>query len=195
MTEIFNKFVQEDITPDEYYVLHCIKEKIVPNNFVNNSLQVTKLKRYDWLNEDLTLTNKSLIFMAEINSFFKKTKAKTLQDLLGTKFIDRIQEYIELFPNRKLSSGKYARTTSKNLETSFKWFFENYSYDWETIIKATEKYVDDYSIRNYEFMRTSQYFIRKQNIDKSFESDLATYCELLNNGFDEPETYFKERIV
>jgi hypothetical protein len=195
MTEIFNKFVQEDITPDGYYVLHCIKEKIVPNNFVNNSLQVTKLKRYDWLNEDLTLTNKSLIFMAEINSFFKKTKAKTLQDLLGTKFIDKIQEYIELFPNRKLSSGKYARTTSKNLETSFKWFFENYSYDWETIIKATEKYVDDYSIRNYEFMRTSQYFIRKQNIDKSFESDLATYCELLNNGFDEPETYFKERIV
>ena len=195
MTEIFNKFVQEDITPDGYYVLHCIKEKIVPNNFVNNSLQVTKLKRYDWLNENLTLTNKSLIFIAEINSFFKKTKAKTLQYLLGTKFIDRIQEYIELFPNRKLSSGKYARTTSKNLETSFKWFFENYSYDWETIIKATEKYVDDYSIRNYEFMRTSQYFIRKQNIDKSFESDLATYCELLNNGFDEPETYFKERIV
>ena len=195
MTEIFNKFVQEDITPDGYYVLHCIKEKIVPNNFVNNSLQVTKLKRYDWLNENLTLTNKSLIFIAEINSFFKKTKAKTLQDLLGTKFIDRIQEYIELFPNRKLSSGKYARTTSKNLETSFKWIFENYSYDWETIIKATEKYVDDYSIRNYEFMRTSQYFIRKQNIDKSFESDLATYCELLNNGFDEPETYFKERIV
>lgn len=195
MTEIFNKFVQEDITPDGYYVLHCIKEKIVPNNFVNNSLQVTKLKRYDWLNENLTLTNKSLIFMAEINSFFKKTKTKTLQDLLGTKFIDRIQEYIELFPNRKLSSGKYARTTSKNLETSFKWFFENYSYDWETIIKATEKYVDDYSIRNYEFMRTSQYFIRKQNIDKSFESDLATYCELLNNGFDEPDVYFKERIV
>lgn len=195
MTEIFNKFVQENITPDGYYVLHCIKEKIVPNNFVNNSLQVTKLKRYDWLNENLTLTNKSLIFMAEINSFFKITKAKTLQDLLGTKFIDRIQEYIELFPNRKLSSGKYARTTSKNLETSFKWFFENYSYDWETIIKATEKYVDDYSIRNYEFMRTSQYFIRKQNIDKSFESDLATYCELLNNGFDELDVYFKERIV
>ena len=94
MTEIFNKFVQEDITPDGYYVLHCIKEKIVPNNFVNNSLQVTKLKRYDWLNENLTLTNKSLIFIAEINSFFKKTKAKTLQDLLGTNFIDRIQEYI-----------------------------------------------------------------------------------------------------
>jgi hypothetical protein len=31
MTEIFNKFVQEDITPDGYYVLHCIKEKIVPD--------------------------------------------------------------------------------------------------------------------------------------------------------------------
>ena len=66
MTEIFNKFVQEDITPDGYYVLHCIKEKIVPNNFVNNSLQVTKLKRYDWLNENLTLTNKSHLCLQSI---------------------------------------------------------------------------------------------------------------------------------
>ena len=133
--------------------------------------------------------------MEEINGFFKRTKKKTSQDLLGQNFIAHIQEYIEIFPNRKLSSGKYARTTPKNLETSFRWFFENYDYDWETLIKATEKYVDEYSIRNYEFMRTAQYFIRKQNIDKSFESDLATYCNLVTNASNEPDVYFKERIV
>jgi hypothetical protein len=44
-------------------------------------------------------------------------------------------------------------------------------------------------------MRTSQYFIRKQNSDRSFESDLATYCDMLNeNGFTE-EDFFKEKIV
>jgi hypothetical protein len=195
MTEIFNRLIQEDLTPNAYYVLHCIKEKIVPSSFVSKSLQVTKLKSDKWLNEDLTLTSKSIIFMEEINGFFKRTKKKTSQDLLGQNFIARIQEYIEIFPNRKLSSGKYARTTPKNLETSFRWFFENYDYDWETLIKATEKYVDEYSIRNYEFMRTAQYFIRKQNIDKSFESDLATYCELVTNSSNEPDVYFKERIV
>jgi hypothetical protein len=45
-------------------------------------------------------------------------------------------------------------------------------------------------------MRNSQYFIRRQNIDKSFESDLATYCELINTNPDEGgDSYFKERVV
>ena len=195
MTEIFNKLTEKDLTPDAYYVLNCIKEKVVPDDFVNKSIQVEKLKRTGWINENLTLTNKSLIFIKEINSFFKKTKKKTSQFLLGQDFTDKMQEYVEMFPNRKLSSGKYARVNIKNLETGFRWFFENYDYDWSIILAATEKYVDEYSLKNYEYMRTSQFFIRKQNIDKTFESDLANYCEQINNNPDEETSYFKERIV
>jgi hypothetical protein len=43
-------------------------------------------------------------------------------------------------------------------------------------------------------MRTSQYFVRKQNSDKTWDSDLATYCELINSGVDEVNNYFKERV-
>ena len=195
MTEIFNKLTEKDLTPDAYYVLNCIKEKVVPDDFVNKSIQVEKLKRTGWINENLTLTNKSLIFIKEINSFFKKTKKKTSQFLLGQDFTDKMQEYVEIFPNRKLSSGKYARVNIKNLETGFRWFFENYDYDWSVNLKAAEKYVDEYSLKNYEYMRTSQFFIRKQCIDKTFESDLANYCEQINNNPDEETSYFKERIV
>jgi hypothetical protein len=196
MTEIFNRLIQEDITPNAYYVLHCVKEKIVPQKFINKELQVEKLKRDKWLNEDLSLTSKSIIFMEEINGFFKRTKKKTSTDLMGSGFLQQIQEYVELFPNRKLNSGKYARVNAKNLEAGFRWFFENYDYSWDLIMKATEKYIDEFSIRNYEYMRNSQYFVRRQNIDKSFESDLATYCELINtNPDDSGDTYFKERIV
>lgn len=196
MTEIFNRLVQEDLTPNAYYVLHCIKEKVVPHKFINKELQVEKLKRDNWLNQDLSLTSKSIIFMEEINGFFKRTKKKTSTDLMGSGFLQQIQEYVELFPNRKLNSGKYARVNAKNLEAGFRWFFENYDYSWDLIIKATEKYVDEYSIRNYEYMRNSQYFIRRQNIDKSFESDLATYCELINtNPDDTGNPYFTERVV
>ena len=195
MTEIFNRLIQENLTPDTYYVLHCLKEKVVPHKFVNKSLHVEKLKREKWLTEDLRLTNKSLIFIGELNSYFKKTKKKTSQKLLGEDFTEKLQEYVELFPNRKLSSGKHARVNIKNLEPSFRWFFENYDYDWDVILKATEKYIDEFSVRNYEYMRTSQYFIRKQNTDKSFESDLATYCDQINNSSEEDEFYFKERIV
>ena len=195
MTDIFTRLIQEGLTPNTYYVLHCIKEKIVPNKFVNKELECKRLQTNQWLTENLELTSKSLIFMEEINGYFKRTKKKTSQDLMGQDFVRNIEKYVEIFPNKKLSSGKYARVNAKNLEAPFRWFFKNYDYDWEEIMKATEKYVDEFSIRRYEFMRTAQYFIRKQNIDKSFESDLATYCEIIRSGDDEEQVYFSERVV
>jgi hypothetical protein len=195
MTDVFNRLVDVGLTPNSYYVLHCIKEKVVPHNFVNKNLEYERLKSEKWLDDDLKLTSKSLIFMEEINGFFKKSKKKTSKHLMGDQFFEKIKEYIEIFPNRKLESGKYARCNPKNLENSFRWFFETYDYDWDLIIKATEKYVDEYEVRNYKYMRTSQYFIRKQDNDKTFDSDLANYCEMIKNNPDEGRVYFKERIV
>jgi hypothetical protein len=195
MTDIFTRLIQEGLAPNTYYVLHCIKEKIVPNKFVNKELECKRLQTDNWLTQNLELTSKSLIFMEEINGYFKRTKKKTSQDLMGNNFVASIEAYVEIFPNKKLSSGKYARVNAKNLEAPFRWFFETYDYDWETVLKATEKYVDEFSIRRYEFMRTAQYFIRKQNIDKTFESDLATYCEIIRNGDDEEQVYFSEKVV
>jgi hypothetical protein len=195
MQDIYTRLIKENLTPNAFYVLHCIKESIVPDKFVNKELEVARLKSAKWLNEDLTLSNKSITFTDEINSFFKKTKKKVSKDLMGEDFLQKIQEYVEIFPNRKLSSGKYARVNPKNLETSFRWFFETYNYNWDMIITATEKYVDEYSIRNYEYMRTAQYFLRKQTLDKAFDSELATYCDLINSGDNDPQVYFKENIV
>ena len=133
--------------------------------------------------------------MEEINGYFKRAKKKTSQDLMGKDFFANIKAYVEIFPNIKLPSGKYARVNPKNLEAPFKWFFENYNYDWKTILKATERYVDEYNIRRYDYMRTSQYFIRKQDVDKSFESDLATYCEIIRTKPDDEQVYFSETVV
>ncbi len=197
MNEIFNKLIKEKLTPNSLYVLHCVKNKLSPSkSLVNSSLEIHRLKNENWLNEDLQLTSKSFIFMEELDSYFKKSKKKTSKSLMGDNFDTNIKLYNELFPTKKLGSGKYARTNIKNLETSFRWFFENYDYTWETILKATKKYVFEYSLKNYEYMRTSQYFIRKQNSDKSFESDLATYCDMLNYGSpNEEQDIFKEKIV
>ena len=45
-----------------------------------------------WLDESLQITDKSLIFMTEIDGYFKKSKKKTNTDLLGTNFLDNIKE-------------------------------------------------------------------------------------------------------
>lgn len=195
MTEIFDRLLQEKISPNAYYVLDCIKENVIPNSFVNKELECQRLKNDGWLTDSLELTSKSAIFMAEINGYFKKSKKKTTKALLGEDFNEKIKEYVELFPNKKLPSGKHARVNPKNLEIAFRWFFETYDYTWETILTATEKYVLEYSMRNYDYMRTSQFFVRKQNVDKSFESELANYCTLLESGEDLDKNYFSERVV
>ena len=195
MTEIFIKIIQQGLTPNAYYVLHCIKEKIVPHSSINKDLECKRLQSSAWLTEDLQLTDKSIIFTTEIEGYFKKSKKKTSKDLLGHNFMQNIEAYETIFPNKKLSSGKYARVPPKNLENAFRWFFETYNYDWETIFLATQKYVNEYESKNYEYMRNSQYFLRKQNIDKSWDSDLATYCEFLKDNPDEDSNVFSDLVV
>ena len=193
MEEIFNKLIEKELTPNSFYVLYSIYNNVKPNKYVNSSLEVTKLKQEGWLEENLQLTSKSIIFTVEIDSYFKKAKKKTTKDLLGDNFTNNIKTYVEIFPNRKLSSGKYARVNPKNLENSFRWFFENYEYDWDMIFRATKKYIYDYSLKNYEYMRTSQYFIRKQNTDKTYDSELADYCNMIDNVLDDEVVFIKER--
>ena len=195
MKEIFKKLADNGITPNAFYILDCVKEGIVPNTYVKASLEVTRLIRDNWLTQDLELTDKSIIFTTEIDGYFKRSKKKTSTDLLGHNFMQNIEAYVHIFPNKKLSSGKYARVPAKNLESGFRWFFETYDYDWETIFQATQKYVGEYESKNFEYMRTAQYFLRKQNVDKSWDSDLATYCEYLKDNPDDEQVYFGELIV
>jgi hypothetical protein len=196
MEEIFDKLIKAGLTPNAFYVLYCSKEKRVPNSFVSHTLEVRRLQSDNWLSESLQLTQKSLTFIQEIDAFFKKSKKKTSSVLMGESFLDLIQEYVEIFPNKRLSSGKPARVNVKTLENSFRWFFDTYSYSWDIILQATNKYVNDYEMKNYEFMRTSQYFVRKQNTDKTWDSDLATYCDMILNGEDDyDDNHFKDKVV
>jgi len=194
MEDIFLKFVKEGITPNSYYVLHCIKTSIVPNSFVSKELEKRRLINDGWLNKDLTLTDKSIIFTTEIDGYFTRVKKKTSKNLLGDNLAKNYILYTNIFPSQKLSSGKYARSNPKNLENAFRWFFENYNYDWETVLSATKKYVLEYREINYQYMRTSQYFIRKQSTDKTWDSDLADYCEMILNKPDDEVIFIKERL-
>jgi hypothetical protein len=194
MVDIFNKLIKAGLTPNTFYVLYCIKNKTKPADFVSLELEKHRLIENEWITKDFKLSDKSVIFIQEIDSYFRKKKKETSQDLMGDSFISKIKSYNELFPKLKLQSGKYARVNAKTLEGNFRWFFKEYDYDWDTILKATQRYVSEYSLNNYAYMRTAQYFIRKQNIDKSFDSDLATYCEIVMSDLDD-FNYFKENVI
>lgn len=195
MEEIFNKLLKVGLSPNQLYLLHCRKNKIIPAFGINQSLEEARLKHDMWISEDGKLTDMSLIILKELDSYFKASKTKTSFDIMGENFSKNIEEYLEIFPKFKLPSGKYARSDKKNLENNFRWFFETHTYDWDTVLEATRMYVDEYERVGYKYMRTSQYFIRKQNNDKTFESDLANYCEMIKQNPDEGTVYFKERVV
>lgn len=197
MDDIFNKLIKAKITPNQFYLIWCKKYSIQPSFTINLNIEYIRLIDDQWLSSDKNLTGKSIEFIKELESYFKSSKKKTSSALLGDNFMDNIDEYLEIFPKFKLPSGKYARTDKKNLENNFRWFFETHSYDWDTVLNATKMYVDEYERQGYKYMRTSQYFIRKQNaIEKTFESELANYCEVYMNGDgDYKSSHFSERVV
>lgn len=162
---------------------------------INTHQDLRALQENGWVNEQLGLQPKAMSILAVVDSFFRIQKKKTTSQLLGKEFEDNMVKYNELFPKKKAGSGKYMRSSIKNIETAFRWFFENHDYTWEVIIEATTKYLLQQEVENYKFTRTSVYFIRKH--DKGMVgSDLADWCEITKSGEDPDERkIFTEKVV
>jgi hypothetical protein len=142
------------------------------------------------------LTDYSIRIIESIDDLFAAKKKIKLDVLMGVDYSERIDAYLELFPTAKLPNGKYARGNKKNIETNFKWFFENYNYSWGVIHEATAMYVAEYRAKNFMYMRTAMYFIRKDDGTRTVHSDLADYCDkIVNNEGYTQEKYFKTKVL
>lgn len=127
--------------------------------------------------------------------FVTKRKMKS-DELMGLEYKNQITDYIKIFPTEKLPNGKYARSNKTNVETNFRWFFENYNYSWQVIQDATIMYVSEYRAKNFKYMRTAFYFVRKDDGTRTVHSDLADYCDrVANNESYTKERYFKTKIL
>jgi hypothetical protein len=144
-----------------------------------------------YVSADGRITNKG-VEIAEKIPVSKKVPKKT--SMVITE--DSITQYLDLFPKGKLPSGKLARSDRKNIKSNFEWFFKNYEYTWDVVIRATALYVDEYEKKNYLYMKTSQYFISKMNPDRTRDSELANYCSsVVNNDYETDENHFSEKVV
>jgi len=180
----FDTLIQEKITPNQFYFMYCINTKVSPIG-LNIHAEIRALETEGWY-LDNKLTKKALDL---INKLVGESSTEDAA-------ISNIEKYNNLFPKKKLPSGKFARTNSKNLENAFKWFANNFDYSWDFILKATAAYVDEYEKKNYMYMQTSQYFIRKQMSDKSWGSELANWCSAIESGEDlSDDGYFKQNVV
>jgi len=153
------------------------------------------LKYLNFENEQYILTDKAKLFIVTLDNYFIKAKKKTNIQLMGKDFLEKIKTYRETFPPQKLPSGNLARNNVKALGENFRWFFETYDHDWDTILKATKMYVNEYRDKQYMYMQTSQYFISKQDKHKVKHSSLADYCDMILEGINTEDEHFKENVV
>lgn len=168
-----------------------MKWGIQPSEYnINNSHAELRILQNEGYLFGITFTDKAL----DLFSLVQKSTKEEPKVVKASISKERIEEYNSIFPKMKAGSGKYMRCSQKNLEGAFKWFFNNYSYDWDVVYKATKLYVTQQERENYKYTRTAMYFIRKQ-IGGVTSSDLADYCEMIINGYKEEKTDFSEKVV
>lgn len=100
---------------------------------------------------------------------------------------ENLKFFNELWPEGKLSTGKYGKCSESELISSFTWFFKTHPTftDWNIIMKAASTYTAERAADNWNYTRRSKYFVRKQMPDKSWTSDLSEYYEREINGAQE----------
>ena len=190
----FDKLKAKDLSVQQYYLLYKLYSKPKLSTQTRNTIIETYKGINNYINTDCTLNDKGIKLVESMESIFKPIKQLKTLELLGPNHKEKIEEYLDIFPTGKLPNGKYARTNKKTIEENFKWFFQEYQYDWDLILQATEKYVEEYRMDNYKFMRTAMYFIKKL-VDGTVQSELATYCEAILNGDDNQKVIFKTKVV
>ena len=202
MWELFNKISSKGITPNQFYILLALKEKVSPKvlglcdiDILRNDGYIKQHIDSESNEEYASLTNKGKHVLSTVMVHYKKMQKKSDTELLGADHVKNVSKYREMFPAKKLPSGKPARCNVKTLAENFRWFFNTYDYTWEQVFKATDFYISEYRKNNYLYMKTSQYFISKQDKHKVKHSDLADYCDMIKDGVQKDDDFFQEKVV
>ena len=184
---IFNHIAEAKLTPDEYYMLTCIHQGISAPH-INTHMVIRSLVTKGFVVENpehtFVLQPDALSLISKIDSYFGVQMRKSNNTLMGEDFEANAEKYNEIFPRMKLPSNKPARSPLKEIVAAFREFFKEYDYGWEIIHQAAAYYIEEEEKKGFKYTRTSRYFIRKQDQDKTWISDLAAYCQLVKDGED-----------
>lgn len=178
--QLWTTLIKNNISPNLFYFLDCCRQKIMPcKSLINVDAERMIAEYKGYIDLEGNLTPKASTILTEFETLHVKTKKKVATEVLGPDFNEKIKEYREIFPAKRLPSGELARQNVQELKDKFVWFFKTYpEYDWDLILDATDYYNDVFQKKNYMYMATSSYFIKKTNPQsKEVSSKLADYCQ------------------
>lgn len=166
---LLEEFKKHGLSPNEYFHLyHVVTGEDIPKG-MNPMVAKARLMEKGWMD-----VNNNLLEKYTDNPIFEVEKISELGR--------NIEIYRSYWPKGILPTGKPARSSVKDIEQRFKWFFKNYSYKWDVIFKATESYIVSNADHGYRFMRTAAYFVYKQDSPSIRTSTLADWCETVVSG-------------
>jgi hypothetical protein len=197
MMNIFRLLLSHRISPNGLYLLISIRDGVSAPG-INEAQELRSLRNEYFVSDGITLTPKALLLIEEVENMVKLAKKKVTKAILGPEASDNIDKYRDLFPIGKLPSGVPARVNKKELEAKFQKFLQKYDYTWEEILNATRYYIDEFEKNSPSFiyMKNSSYFISKMTQDKSQESTLANYIELIRSGGNLPvNSTFQDKVI
>lgn len=173
--------IAQSITPNGFYLLQCINKKEKPKR-INIEAELRLLEIEGWV-VNKALSDKAIQLLSEFDSNFKMEKSKvTKRKQLDNNDLENIKKFVSLFPRVATPTNRRLRSTPLNLQNKFRAFFIQYDYDWETILKATKKYVLSFDENNLTYMKSAEYFIMKDKV-----SLLANFCQEVIDGGGEDE--------
>jgi len=169
------------VSPNQLYFLDCCRSKIIPSKIIDEFAEKTKCITMGYILENGQLTSPALEMLNEFETFLVKTKKKITSEVLGVNFIQRVDEYREIFPKGKFPSGELARQNIQELKDKFVWFFKTYpEYSWDVILDATDYYLFVKEKMAFQYAICSSYFIKKTDkYSKEIKSALADYCQMI----------------
>ena len=185
--QLWTTSLKWNLSPNLTYFLDCCKDNIIPSKtLINPDAERLIAEQKGLINAEGKLTEKAFTILDELDTYIVKTKKKVASEVLGTDMNQRINEYRNIWPSKRLPSGELARQSVNELKDKFVWFFKTHpEYDWDLVLDATDYYNEVFKRKNYLYMATSSYFIKKTNpVTKETMSKLADYCQQIIDNPD-----------
>ncbi len=193
-----NTYLKHKLSPNQFYLLCCISEGEGAIN-INIHQELRQLETDEWVKEVKgihMLQPKAVTLVQQVESFVTIHKKKTDKQVMGEDFELMCEKFRQVFPKMlSPTSQKPLRTNLKSVIEGMRWFMENHEYSWEEILRAAYTYVDAFEKKKYHYMVTCQYFIRKQNTNRIWESQLADYCATIDEPDDEKPMIFSPKVL
>jgi hypothetical protein len=106
--QLWSTLIKYGVSPNQIYFLDCCKNSIIPTNIVNQDAEKLICITKGLITENAQLTNLGATVLNEFETYLVKRKKTVTREVLGEDFLEKVKEYREAFPAKRLPSNELA---------------------------------------------------------------------------------------